>query len=240
MKEQILYKELAKYYDMVYHWKDYKRESVIIKNLIRKFRKSKGNKLLEAGCGTGKHLKYLKNNFDCMGIDSNEEMLEIARKNARGVPLIKGNMVNFRISRNFDVILCLFSSIGYVKTYRNLEKAITNFSNHLKVGGIAIIEPWFTKSNFKAGNPHMSIYDSKNIKIARLNISEVKGDLSIMDMHYLIAEKDRKVRHFVDRHELGLFGVKDTLRIMREAGLKSVYLKNGLMKDRGLYIGVKE
>jgi len=61
-----------------------------------------------------------------------------------------------------------------------------------------------------------------------------------MDMHYLIAEKNKEVKHFVDRHELGLFDIDKTLQFMKQAGLKSKFLKNGLMKDRGLFIGVKE
>jgi len=60
-----------------------------------------------------------------------------------------------------------------------------------------------------------------------------------MDMHYLIAEKDKDVKHFVERHELGMFEGDKFLDFMEKAGLKAKYLKNGLMKDRGLYLGIK-
>jgi hypothetical protein len=77
------------------------------------------------------------------------------------------------------------------------------------------------------------------VKIARLNTSEIQGDLSIMDMHYLVAERDKGVRHYVDRHELGLFEVDETLKIMEKSGLESQFLTEGLMPGRGLYIGIK-
>ena len=64
------------------------------------------------------------------------------------------------------MITSLFSSIGYVKTHSNLEKTINNFSNHLRKGGVVLIEPWFTKSTFYPGNPFLDTYNSKKIKIA--------------------------------------------------------------------------
>jgi hypothetical protein len=58
-------------------------------------------------------------------------------------------------------------------------------------------------------------------------------------MHYLIAERNKAVTHHVDRHELGLFGRRETLDHMQQAGLRARFLEQGLMRGRGLYIGVK-
>jgi hypothetical protein len=44
----------------------------------------------------------------------------------------------------------------------------------------------------------------------------------------------------VDRHEMGLFEKKNTLRAMRDAGLRAIFLKNGLRTNRGAYVGVKK
>ena len=234
-----MYKELAKYYDLIYHWKDYETEANTIKELFKKYKNSDGNKLLDVGCGTGTHLKYFRNDFSCTGIDINNEMVEVAKSKIPDVIFVQGDMVDFNLKTNFDVILCLFSSIGYVKTYSNLEKTLKNFANHLKNGGLLIVEPWFTKSAFWVGVPGMTTYDGEDVKIARLNTTRVEGDLSIMEMHYLIAERNGDIKHFVDIHELGLFETDKTLEFMQKANFKSEFLKDGLMKDRGLFIGVK-
>ena len=89
MKNQLLYKKLAKYYDLVYSWKDYKKEANKIRKLIKKYKKSEGKGLLDVACGTGGHLKFLKSNFSCTGIDINDEMLKIAKKKVRGLFLRK-------------------------------------------------------------------------------------------------------------------------------------------------------
>ncbi len=234
-----MYKEFADIYDLIYSFKDYKKEVKKIKKLIKKYKSTDGSELLDVACGTGEHLQYLKDSFICTGVDINEGILNVAKKKVKGVIFKQADMVNFDLNNKFDVIISLFSSIGYVKTYDNLEKTIVNFANHLKQGGVLIIEPWFTKSNYWVGHPGMTTYDGEDIKIARLNSSKIEDDLSVMDMHYLIVEKNKDVKYFVDKHELGLFDTDKTLELMKKAGLKVEFLKDGLMKERGLFIGVK-
>jgi ubiquinone/menaquinone biosynthesis C-methylase UbiE len=242
MENQSLYKdrELAKYYDLIYSGKNYKKEADKIMKLIHKYKKSTDKDLLEVACGTGHHLHYFKDKFACFGIDINEGMLSIAKKKIPSVNFKKANMIDFKINKKFDIITCLFSSIGYIKTHENLRKTINNFASHLKNGGVVIIEPWFTKFAYKPGYPHMITYESKELKIARLCVSRVKGNLSILDMNFLVAEKDKGVKYFIDKHELGMFEVNETLKMMKDAGLKAKFLKNGLIEERGLFVGVKK
>lgn len=240
MPKNPIFKKLSQYYDLIYSFKNYKNESKKIKTLIKKYKKTDGNDMLEVACGTGNHLQYLKDSFSILATDANKDMLFIARKNVTDVAFKQVNMINLKIDKTFDVIICLFSSIGYVKSYKNLTETIKNFAKHLKKGGVVIIEPWLTQSSYIAGLPTMTTYDGENIKIARLCVCKKRGILSVMDMHYLIAEKNKNMKQFVERHELAMFDVEKFLNIMKKNGLKANFLKNGLMKDRGLYIGVKE
>ena len=239
MKEQMLYRDLAKYYDKIYQWKDYTEETNKIKQLIKQHKTTQENTLLEVGCGTGHHIQNLKDVYKCTGLDINKEILEVAREKHPDTEFIQADMITMDLGRQFDVITCLFSSIGYVKTYSNLEKTLDAFYNHLNSGGVAIIEPWFTKDIFSAGFPSLDVYEDDNLKIARGCVSEVEDYVSILDMHYLVVERGKKVKHFVDRHELGLFDIEKTLEIMKHVGFEALYLPDGLMKDRGLYIGNK-
>lgn len=240
MKKERMYKDLAKYYDLVYSWKDYKKESQKIIKLIKKYKKSKGKELLEAACGTGHHIRYFKKKFKCTGFDINQGIVNVAKKKVKGVVFKKANMINFKFNKKFDVIVCLFSSIGYVKTYSNLKKTINNFSKHLKKRGVVIIEPWFEKSKFIQGRQVLHTYKDDKIKIARISNTIIKGNISILDMRFLIAEKGKQIKYYTDKHEMGLFDVSKTLKFMKQAGLKARFLKNGLMRNRGLLIGIKE
>jgi ubiquinone/menaquinone biosynthesis C-methylase UbiE len=239
MQKQILYTDLARYYDLIYSWKDYKKEAATIQRLIAKYKRSKGNDLLEVACGTGQHIQHLKDDFQVLGTDISAGMLGVARQNVKGARFQRADMVTLNLGREFDVITCLFSSIGYVKTSADLKRTLQNFGRHLKKGGVVVIEPWLTKEMFKKGLPHMKTYGDDDIKIARLDVSKARGNVSILDMHYLVAEKDKAVRHFVDRHELRMSEPQEILQFMRQAGLRAKFLRNGLMKGRGLYVGVK-
>ena len=240
MTKQMLHNKLAKYYDRVYSFKDYLDEAVRLQNLIIKYSESGGNSLLDVACGTGLHLKHLKDDFSCTGVDISKAMLKIARKNAKGVNFKDADMKTMRLGKQFDVIVCLLSSIGYVKTIASLEKTIKNFSIHLKKGGLALIEPSHPKSAYVSGEPRITTYDGKKAKIARVNFTKIRQSTAVLNMHILIAERGRDAKYFVDRHELGLFGINSTLRIMKAAGLKSKYLKNGLMSGRELFVGIKK
>jgi ubiquinone/menaquinone biosynthesis C-methylase UbiE len=239
MKTQTIFKSLAKYYDLLYGWKDYKKEVETIRELVRTYKTSPGTDLLEVACGTGKHAELLRNDFSIVAVDLNEDMLCIARRRCKGVSFQRADMVSLDLGREFDVVLCLFSSIGYVRTHARLKKTLANFSRHLKVGGVAIIEPWWTKSGYKVGAITMTTAGNDDVKIARQSVSKLRGNVSVMDLHYLIAERGKSVTHHVDRHELGLFERGDMLDLMREAGLQAHFLEQGLMRGRGLYIGVK-
>lgn len=233
------YGELAKYYDLLYQWKDYQKEAGIVRELVARYKTSQGNSLLDVGCGTGKHLQHLVNKFDCVGMDASEQMLEQARRNVRGGKFVQGDMVNFDLGRQFDVILCLFSSIGYVRTYSRLGMTLKNFARHLRTGGVTIIEPWFTKSTVKAGYVHVLAQGTNDLKIVRVDYTGVKGNSTVLDERIVVAERNMGIATYKDRMVMGLFGQDEFLRLMERAGLKARYLKKSLAPGRGLYVGTK-
>ncbi|HJS30283.1 MAG TPA: hypothetical protein VJ768_11705, partial [Anaerolineales bacterium] len=49
-------------YDAIYAsiGKDYARESARVDELIRSYKRSPGNRMLDVACGTGRHITYLK------------------------------------------------------------------------------------------------------------------------------------------------------------------------------------
>ncbi len=238
-QEKGLYGALAKYYDQIYHWKNYRKEARTIRRLIRKYKRSTGSSLLDVGCGTGKHISYLRDDFICVGIDSSEQMLTVARRNVRGAEFTRGNMLNFDLRRRFDVILCLFSGIGYLRIRSEIRKAVLNFSRHMKKGGILIVEPWLRRSEWKDKTVHMQTYESDSLKIARVNFGNAESNFSILDERYLIAEKGRGITYYRDRHKMRFFEVDSMLEAMRGAGLDPLFTEDSLMPGRGLLIATK-
>ncbi len=238
--EALQYGRLAKYYDLLYSWKDYKEESRTLVELIRRYKVAAGTSLLDVGCGTRKHLQCLAEHFACVGMDASGAMLQVAKRNVKGVEFVRGDMVDFDLGRKFDVVLCLFSSIGYVRTYPRLARTLRNFARHLSDGGVAIIEPWFTRSTVKDGYVHVLVQGGEDVKVVRVDITRIRGNLSVLDERIVVAERAKGISTYKDRMVMGLFDQVVFLRLMRDAGLRARYLKRSLAPGRGIYVGIKK
>lgn len=66
-------------YDLIYSFKDYEKESNEITEIIKKVRPD-CKKILDIGCGTSEHHKYLNKHFVTDGIDLNEKFIEISKQ----------------------------------------------------------------------------------------------------------------------------------------------------------------
>jgi ubiquinone/menaquinone biosynthesis C-methylase UbiE len=239
LREGRLYSDLAEYYDQINHWKDYRKEVTTLRALIRKNKRTTGKALLDVGCGTGKHINYLRKDFDCTGVDASEKMLAVARRNVSGVKFVQGNMTNFDLGKKFDVVLCLFSAIGHLLTKREIRMAASNFARHMKKGGVLIIEPWIKKSDWKPGTIHLRVYDTGNLKIVRLSYSRMSGNFSLLDERYLIGKKGEGTEHVEDHHKMRLFEPEVLLSALERAGLDARFTTESLMPGRGLVIATK-
>lgn len=67
-------------------------------------------RVLDAGCGTGYHLRALR---DVIGLDVSEEMVSLAKKT--GKPVRKGSVERLPFKRGeFETILCMYSVLNLV------------------------------------------------------------------------------------------------------------------------------
>ena len=160
--------ESSDIYDLVYGFKDYQKESGEITSVINA-RRPGSRHILDVGCGTAEHHKYLKNEYLIDGLDLNAKFIESARaKNPEGSYHV-ADMTDFDLGKKYDVVTCLFSSIGYVKTIERLTSTLQHSHKHLTENGVAIIEPWFTPEAWYNGKLHMLTHEKEGIKICRMN-----------------------------------------------------------------------
>jgi ubiquinone/menaquinone biosynthesis C-methylase UbiE len=234
-----LFEKSAEYYDAIYDavGKNYKREANRLRRLIQEHKRSAGNTLLDVACGTGRHLMFLKRHFNVEGLDLDPILLEIARKRNRGVPFYIGDMQTFKLQRQFDVITCLFSAIGYMKTVSGLQRAVRNMERHLKTGGVLIVEPWLTPTKYSPRHLSAVFVNMPELKIVRMNNALRKSNRSILDFHYMVGTPE-KISYFRETEDFGLFTRKQYMSAFRSAGLKVHYDPRGLI-GRGLYVGRK-
>jgi SAM-dependent methyltransferase len=232
-----MFTKSARFYDALYAWKDYDTEAQRLRDIIQGHGLSDGAALLDVACGTGAHIARLKRYYRVEGLDLDPVLLEIARERNPEIVFHQGDMADFKLGRQFDVVTCLFSSIGYVKTVQRLDQTVANLARHTTPGGLVLVEPWLMPGAYEVGGVHALFVDQPGLKIARMNVSALEDAVSILDFHYL-AGTPEGIEHFTERHELGLFSHDDYLLAYNAAGFEVEYNPVGLM-GRGLYIGVK-
>ena len=233
-----MFSKSAQWYDAIYSFKDYQQESNVIINLLKN-EHPQAKTLLDVACGTAEHDKYISKVYKVDGLDLNSEFIEIAsRKNPESHYFV-ADMTDLELNKTYDIILCLFSSIGYVKTLDNVIKSLICFKKHLNKGGILVVEPWFTPDTWKTDHPvHMLTAETGDIKICRMNVSEKEGTLSIVNFHYMLGS-NKGIEYFTECHELGLFSVDEMKNAFKEAGFIVKYDPEGLT-GRGLYVAKME
>ena len=176
-----------KYYDDIYSsmGKDYPAEANKLHELIQNYKKTDGNTLLDVACGTGTHAGLLSKFYKVEGIDLNANMLKVARKKHPEIRFSRGDMRDFDLGRQFDIVTCLFSAIGYMKTKTELQNAVKSMARHLRPGGVLLVEPWFTPEQWRLGHVHTSYVDKPDIEIVRMSHSSKRGKISLLDFYYL-------------------------------------------------------
>ena len=228
-----MFSNSAHFYDAVYSFKDYGSESQRLQALIEE-RSPGAATLLDVACGTGKHLEQLRAWYEVSGLDLDPQLLEIAQERLGVVELHERDMTSFSLGRTFDVVTCLFSSIGYVGTVDRLDGAIAAMAAHLNPVGVLIVEPWLTPEVWVADQPHLLSVDEPDLKIARMTISGREGRLAIMNFEYLIGTP-AGIEAFSERHEVGLFTDEEYRQAFSAVGLSVEHDPEGLI-GRGLYI----
>lgn len=227
------------YYDKLYEaqGKDYRGEAAYVRDVIRSRRGTRKTSLLDVGCGTGGHLVYLRKDFDVEGVDVGLEFVKVARAKVPRTKIYVGDMRTFSIGKEYDVVTCLFSSIGYMDTYGKLVSALRNMARHVRAGGVMLIEPWFSPGQIANGRVSVTSVDEEKLKVVRMSTTKVEGAISSFDFHYLVGTP-QGTTHFVEKHRLGMFTREEMTGAFEKCRLSVEFDKVG-PTGRGMYIGQK-
>lgn len=116
----------------------YKGMRKITKTLFEKYLpENKSLKILDAGCGTGRNIIFLKNYGQVSGFDISPEAIKYCKKRKlTNIKLGSVNNISFN-DESFDVVTCF--DVLYHNQVKNYEKAIGEFYRVLKPGGVLLI-----------------------------------------------------------------------------------------------------
>ena len=232
------YARSAQYYDSIQlaSGRNYALESSRVHDVLHGKNILVGSALLDAGCGTGRHLEYLRAWYDCEGLDVDRAMLAVAQKRLPENRFTCHDMIGFNLDHKFDAIMVI-GAIGYVPNVRLLEQTLETFARHLRPGGVVLVEPWFQPQQWHDGELTARFVDQPAEKVARMSVSRRDGNASILHYNYMVAGSDG-VRTFNEPHRLMLFTDEEYRHALTRARFTVAFDEAGV-RGRGLYIGTR-
>jgi SAM-dependent methyltransferase len=230
-----MYTASAEYYDLIYStFKDYATEVAQLTGLLRRINPA-ATSVLDVACGSGEHARRLSaQGFRVDGLDLDPAFLAIARRKNPDGRFFEGDMCDFHLPFRYDAVLCLFSSIGYMKTLDRVTDALHRFREHLAPGGVIVVEPWFPPGGLDPSRLTTNVGEANGVRVSRTARAEIVGRLSRLFFDYEITDAGG-TRHASEVHELGMFTTEEQLDAFHQVGLDVEHDPKGLM-DRGLFI----
>lgn len=225
----MVFENYAKYYDLLYKDKDYKKESDFIISLIKQHSQKKNLRILDIGCGTGIHAHYLaEKGYQVTGIDLSKEMIKIAQENKNNkTEFYVADATSFNLNTKFDIVLSLFHVVSYQSSNKDISSMFSNVSKHIEKDGIFIFDFWYAPAVLTE-QPSVKIkrFETDEIKVIRIAEPFMDTSYNTVDVNYEIIvtnKKDNQVELIKENHkmrylsipELDIFLEKNNMTILK-------------------------
>lgn len=230
----------ANLYDLFYAQKDYVGEALFIHDCIGKYHAGQPTDILELACGTGKHSYHLwKKGYRIIATDYSEDMLVCARENHKqwntNVEFRNLDMRNpVFYGEKPDVILCLFDSIGYLRTNEYILALLNFVRGQLKDNGLFITEYWNAGAFLRYYEPSRTRqFKTPDSEITRVSETEIDYKNQLAHVHYTITEKkDDSVENTIKEVQSNRYFLHQEMQFFfQQAGLQCVDSFAGYTND---------
>jgi SAM-dependent methyltransferase len=166
---------MAEHYDEIYKNKPYGEEALFIHQQIEKNFNSKKVSILELACGSGNHsLNLAKYNHDITATDISAESIEIAKKK-NSYPNLRFETMDMAkpVDRGkFDVVICLFDSIGYLLENNLISRLFQYVKSSLVTDGLFIYEYWHAGAFLRNYEAHKYRF-IEDINLHRISLTQI-------------------------------------------------------------------
>jgi dTDP-3-amino-3,4,6-trideoxy-alpha-D-glucopyranose N,N-dimethyltransferase len=203
--------------------KDYRAEAGELAARIRARVADSATSLLDVGCGTGRHgEEFQQLGFDYVGVDLSPEMLAEARKRLPATKFVESDIRSLSLEDRFDAVVCLNAMIGYMLTREDLVAALRKLTEHVKPGGVLLVEPWAARDQWLAPRVSVETVEEPELVIARVSRAYFDGEFGAWEWQCAVATPDRSWS-FTEVHVLGLWDLADYVNALSEAGFDATH-----------------
>ncbi len=233
------YTGFAQVYDLFMDNIPYDEWSQYLISLLKEYGVTKGL-VADLGCGTGTITEYLNQaGYDMIGIDSAEEMLEIAREKAdeKGLDILylEQNMQQMELFGTVSAFVSICDSVNYITKEQDLLQVFRLANNYLDPGGVFVFdlntrykyEHILAQNTFAENREDCSfIWDNYYYPEEQMN----EYDLTIYVKDEENVEEAVFYR-FDEEHYQKAYDLETVKRLLEEAGMEFVTAYDAFTKD---------
>lgn len=214
-----LYSTLATvYHEMYQHVFDYDKEFDFYDSILKK---NKCLSVLEVGCGTGMLARrFLKNGYNYLGLDLNNEMLDIAKAEIKSDSFVQCDMRKLSFDRQFDSVLITGRSLAYVTENKDILDTLAGVHRSLKDKGLFVFGVFEANGIFDNFNDFEQTIEHNTKRIRRISklIKNLETGWTYDWQAKYIIEEDGKTAEYDDTTTLRAFTNDEILLFLKLNG----------------------
>lgn len=164
----VAYDATAPFYDQLTQYDNYTLFGDILEKLVKRA-DPPGNRLLDAGCGTGRStVAFAERGFRPTGIDISQSMIEIARSKHADTGIdfhVHDIRLPFRHGGPYDVVLCMSDIVNYLADPAHLAEALASLGSAMSPGGVLVFDANTRHGYGLMHSPHIFEADGLHVSL---------------------------------------------------------------------------
>lgn len=189
------YSVFARYYDELTANIDYVRRGEYFHEIIKKFKATKENILLDLACGTGSISEVMARlGYDVIGVDNSDEMLGMAieKKFESGLNIqyLCQDMRKLDMFGTVDVIICALDSINHLANLNDVRKVFEGAAFFCEMNGLFIFDVNTLYKHRKILANNTFTYETDNVYCIWENTLNAETDEVRMNLEFFEREEN--------------------------------------------------
>jgi SAM-dependent methyltransferase len=248
----------AALYDLFQSAKNYNAEARFVRDAADEILGMRGKtlKVLDLACGTGSHAIALSGmKCDVTGVDVSRDMLALARRKAsaakRRIRFVQQDLASLdpvegwapsptqprragegarpSTESGWDLVTCLFDSLGYLRSDARIQRALRRIHRATKPGGLVILEVWHAPAMLAGFDPlRVRRVRGRGIEAVRIGETRLRGEHLAEVRYEIFSRKGEGAWHrFVETHVNRFFTQSEIAGLVSRAGLRVVRVTGG-------------